>query len=67
MFRRADLVLITKADLLPYLDFDVAQCRAWIGQVAPRATVLELSARTGDGMRAWYDWLAGHGQPPPSG
>jgi hydrogenase nickel incorporation protein HypB len=57
MFRRADLVLITKTDLVPYVDFDLARCAEYIGQVSPRATVIELSARTGDGMREWYDWL----------
>ncbi len=57
MFRRADLVLITKTDLVPYVDFDLARCAGYIGQVSPRATVIELSARTGDGMRDWYDWL----------
>jgi len=57
MFRRADLVLITKTDLVPYVDFDPARCTEYIAQVSPQATVIELSARTGDGMQAWYDWL----------
>jgi hydrogenase nickel incorporation protein HypB len=57
MFRRADLVLVTKTDLLPYLDFDVGQCETGIGQASPRAQVLQLSATTGAGMPPWYGWL----------
>ncbi len=57
MFRSADLVLITKTDLLPYLDFDLARCTADLGKVSPGATVLPVSARAGEGIRPWYDWL----------
>jgi hydrogenase nickel incorporation protein HypB len=57
MFRAADLVLITKTDLLPYVDFDLAACAADIGRISPGATVLPVSARSGDGLGAWYDWL----------
>ena len=57
MFRTADLVLVSKTDLLPYLDFDLARCTADLGMVSPGATVLPVSARAGDGIAAWYDWL----------
>jgi len=57
MFRHADIVLINKTDLLPYLDFDVGDCMAGIKQVSPGARVLPLSARSGDGSGQWYDWL----------
>jgi hydrogenase nickel incorporation protein HypB len=57
MFRHADLVLISKTDLLPYLDFDVVRCMADIKQVSPRAQILPVSARSGDGSERWYDWL----------
>jgi len=57
MFRRADLVLVSKTDLLPYLDFDTGQCEAGIRQASPQAEVLALSATTGAGMPAWYAWL----------
>ena len=57
MFRRADLVLVSKTDLLPYLDFDTRQCEAGIRQASPQAEVLPLSATTGAGMPAWYAWL----------
>jgi hydrogenase nickel incorporation protein HypB len=57
MFRSADLVVITKTDLMPYVDFDAARCGEYIGQVSPRATMIHLSAVTGYGMPQWYDWL----------
>jgi len=57
MFRSADLVLVTKTDLLPYLDFDLARCAADLGKVSPGATVLPVSARAGEGIGGWYDWL----------
>ena len=57
MFRRADLVLVSKTDLLPYLDFDTGQCEAGIRQACPRAEVLQLSAASGAGMPEWYAWL----------
>jgi hydrogenase nickel incorporation protein HypB len=57
MFRRADLVLVTKTDLLPYLDFDLERCQQGIGQASPAAAALQLSATTGAGLPGWYDWL----------
>jgi hydrogenase nickel incorporation protein HypB len=57
MFSVADLVLINKIDLLPYVDVQlprlVAHCRA----VRPGVRVLPLSVTTGEGMAAWCDWL----------
>jgi len=57
MFRRADLVVVSKTDLLPYLDFDLARCTADLAAISPGATVLPLSARSGDGTGGWYGWL----------
>ena len=57
MFRRADLVLVSKTDLLPYLDFDTGQCQAGIRQASAHAEVLPLSATSGAGMPDWYAWL----------
>ena len=57
MFRTAGLVLVSKTDLLPYLDFDLDRCTADLGKISPSATVLPLSARAGDGIGTWYDWL----------
>lgn len=57
MFHRADLVLLTKTDLLPYVDFQTSAFTADVGKVAPEALILQLSATTGAGVTAWYDWL----------
>ncbi|MGP0025914.1 MAG: hydrogenase nickel incorporation protein HypB [Streptosporangiaceae bacterium] len=57
MFRSADLVVITKTDLGPYVDFDLAQFGTCIGQVSPQATMISLSAVSGSGLAPWYDWL----------
>jgi hydrogenase nickel incorporation protein HypB len=57
MFRTADLVLVTKTDLLPYVDFDLARCTADVALISPGARVLPVSARTGYGLADWYTWL----------
>jgi len=57
MFRRADLVLVTKTDLLPYVPFDVAGCEAAVRQASPGAQVLPVSATAGAGLPDWYGWL----------
>ncbi|MFJ2211819.1 hydrogenase nickel incorporation protein HypB [Streptomyces sp. NPDC101062] len=58
MFAAADLVIINKIDLLPYVDFDVEQCEKYARSVNPDLRVLTVSATTGEGMAAWYDWVA---------
>jgi hydrogenase nickel incorporation protein HypB len=58
MFRAVELVLVNKLDLLPYLDFDLSLFRRNLATVNPDATVLDVSARTSEGLAAWYDWLA---------
>ena len=57
MFRSVDVVLLNKIDLVPYLDADVDTYIAHVRQVNPTATILPVSARTGTGMDAWFDWL----------
>lgn len=57
MFRSVDVVLLNKIDLEPHLDADVDQYVSAVRQVNPTATILPISARTGEGMSAWYDWL----------
>jgi hydrogenase nickel incorporation protein HypB len=57
MFRQADLVLVNKVDLLPYVDFDVRSHEADLRGISPGALVLQLSATTGQGLPSWYDWL----------
>jgi hydrogenase nickel incorporation protein HypB len=58
MFRAADLLLINKLDLLPYLQFDLEKCKAFARRVNPRIEIIELSCHNGEGMSAWYGWLA---------
>ncbi len=57
IFREADLVLVTKTDLAAAVGFDRDAALANIRQVAPRAAILEVSAKTGAGLDAWYRWL----------
>ena len=57
MFRSADLLLLNKVDLLPYVDFDVDACVADARQLRPDLTVLPVSATKGDGLDDWYAWL----------
>jgi hydrogenase nickel incorporation protein HypB len=58
MFAAADLVIVNKVDLLPYVDFDLEACRRHVATVNPSARVLALSATSGDSVTSWYDWLA---------
>jgi hydrogenase nickel incorporation protein HypB len=60
MFRAADLMLITKTDLLPYLgDFSPEKAEQCQRALASKAPVMRVSARSGDGLEAWLDWLEG--------
>ena len=54
---RADLVLVNKTDLLPYVDFDVAALAGRARALRPDVEVLPLSVRTGDGFEHWLGWL----------
>jgi hydrogenase nickel incorporation protein HypB len=55
----SDLLVVTKSDLLPHVDFDVAACIARARRIVPDLPALLLSARTGEGMDAWLDWVRG--------
>jgi hydrogenase nickel incorporation protein HypB len=57
MFRQADLVLLNKTDLLPYVAFDRRRYAADLRRVSPDALLLQLSATTGQGVSGWLDWL----------
>ncbi len=58
MFHNSTVMLLNKTDLLPHLDFDVEKCKEFARRVNPEITIFEISARTGEGMDAWYRWLA---------
>lgn len=58
MFRTAQLCIINKTDLLPYVDFDVDRAIQYAKQVNPNLEFLTLSVKTGEGMDKWYNWLS---------
>jgi hydrogenase nickel incorporation protein HypB len=57
MFAAARLMVLAKTDLLPHVDFDVARCIEYAQRINPGIEVLLLSAKSGQGMDAWIDWL----------
>jgi hydrogenase nickel incorporation protein HypB len=57
MFRACELVLVNKIDLLPHLDFDLDKFLYHLEQVHPGVAHMLLSARTGEGIEAWRDWI----------
>ena len=63
MFRAASVVLVSKVDLVPHVDFDRARFDDAIASVNPAARVIAISATTGEGLDEWYDWLAQEAQP----
>ncbi|MDZ7641774.1 MAG: hydrogenase nickel incorporation protein HypB [Desulfurivibrio sp.] len=63
MFTAASICVINKIDLLPYLDFDLALCRQYLQQVNPDLQIFTLSAKSGEGLADWLEWLA-TAQPP---
>jgi hydrogenase nickel incorporation protein HypB len=58
MFAAADLMILNKIDLLPHLDFDVEACIANARRINPDITILQVSARSGQGMAEWLAWVA---------
>jgi hydrogenase nickel incorporation protein HypB len=63
MFHAADLMIINKTDLLPYVDFDVGRCIQYAKQVNPDIQIIKLSSTKGDNFSAWTDWLSGQVRP----
>lgn len=57
MFSICDLVLINKIDVLPYFDFDIEKCKAYVKERNPNAIVLPICAKTGEGIGAFCDWI----------
>lgn len=57
MFSVCDVVLINKTDVLPYFDFDMEKCVANIRMRNPKAKIIPICARTGEGVKLWTDWL----------
>jgi hydrogenase nickel incorporation protein HypB len=60
MFAASDLMLLTKTDLLPYLDFDMTACLAAARRVNPEIDILAVSSKSGEGMADFYAWIEAH-------
>jgi hydrogenase nickel incorporation protein HypB len=67
MFRACELVLVNKIDLLEHLDFDLDRFIANLDAVQPGVERMLVSARTGEGVDAWRDWLASLPSRAPAG
>lgn len=59
MFSVCDVVVINKTDVLPYFDFDLEKCREYIRMRNPKATVIPICAKTGEGVDVFASWLEG--------
>jgi hydrogenase nickel incorporation protein HypB len=57
MFQEADCLLISKIDLVPYLEIDIERMEANIRQINPTAKILQISAKTGQGLEEWFNWI----------
>ena len=57
MFSICDVVVINKIDVLPYFDFDMEKCKEYIHMRNPKATVIPICAKTGEGVEAFAEWL----------
>jgi hydrogenase nickel incorporation protein HypB len=66
MFAASDLMLLNKSDLLPHLEFDLEACFAAAYRVNPHIQILTVSARTGEGLPAFYAWMAARASLMPN-
>ena len=57
MFQVCDVVLVNKIDVLPYFDFDMDKCREYVALRNPKARVIPICAKTGEGIDEWAQWL----------
>ena len=57
MFSVCDLVLVNKVDVLPYFDFDLDKCREYVRMRNPKARIIPICAKTGEGLDDFADWL----------
>jgi hydrogenase nickel incorporation protein HypB len=57
MFKASQVMILTKIDLLPYINFDLDRCIAYARQVNPAIEIFQVSATSGAGLPLWYGWL----------
>lgn len=57
IFASSDLMIVTKSDLSPYVDFDADACTEYAKRLRSSIEMIKTSAKTGEGLRRWYDWL----------
>ena len=57
MFSVCDVVLVNKIDVLPYFDFDMGKCEEYVHMRNPKARIIPICAKTGEGVDKWTDWL----------
>jgi hydrogenase nickel incorporation protein HypB len=64
MFQEADCLLITKLDLAPYLEVDLDRIVANVQQMNPHAAIIPVSAKTGNGLDTWFNWVRSRVRSP---
>ena len=57
IFRSSQVMIVTKIDLLPYVQFDLKSCMEYARKVNPQIKIFQLSAYTGTGLESWYNWI----------
>ena len=57
MFSICDVLLVNKIDVMPYFDFDLDKCREYVKKLNPNIKIIPISARTGEGIDEWADWI----------
>ncbi|KST62829.1 hydrogenase nickel incorporation protein HypB [Mastigocoleus testarum] len=57
IFRSSQVMIVTKIDLIPYLQFNLESCIEYARQINPQIKIFQLSAYTGNGLESWYNWI----------
>lgn len=57
MFSKVDALIINKIDVAPYFDFDIDKLREYVGKLNKNVKIFPISAKTGEGVKEWTDWL----------
>ncbi len=57
MFSKVDALIINKIDVMPYFDFDMEKLREYVGNLNKNVKIFPISAKTGEGVKDWTDWL----------